>query len=242
MAAGRRTNLGRSTPVISRLHIVTDDRVLAAPGFRRKAEAALASGGGRVTLHLRGPRTSARRLWELGAAVRITARAHDIPLLVNDRVDLALALGASGVHLGVRSLPAPNARAILGSEALLGCSVHSGEEARSLAHRSGQAFGSPDFVMVGTLFRTPSHPHRLAAGTNVIPAVADVIPTLPLVGIGGVTVDRLQEVIDAGAYGVAVIRAVWEAPDPAEAVRALLECMDTCRSPQQVGMGSSTGD
>ncbi len=225
--------------MISRLHLVTDDRVLGDPGFTSMAEAVLVSGSGRVSLHLRGPRTSARRLWELGVVLRQTTRDRDVPLIVNDRLDLALALPASGTQLGIRSLPAPTARRMLGPHALIGCSIHDAGEAEALVGSRDQGSGSPDFVLVGTLFPSPSHSSRTPAGEGLISCIRNILPTVPVLGIGGVREDRVSEVVAAGAHGIAVIRAVWDAPDPPDAVGSLLERLESCGSPGIAGDANS---
>lgn len=192
------------------LHLVTDDPTLARPGFAAVAAEALHVGGPDVVLHLRGPETGGRRLFELAARLLPEAREAGAWLLVNDRVDVALCAGAHGAHLGQRSLPLPVAREILGEGAVLGVSVHDGDEARA-------ATGA-DLLLVGTLFETPSHPGREGAGTELLITVAEAAPGIPLVGIGGITPERVGVVRGAGAEGVAVLRGVWEDRAPAAAV------------------------
>jgi thiamine-phosphate diphosphorylase len=217
--------------VISRLHLVTDDRVLADPAFPEKAEAAVAAGEGRATLHLRGPHTSGRRLWERGLQLLPVSRRAHVPFLVNDRVDVALALAADGAHLGRRSLPPADAREILGGQALIGCSLHDAAEARELGGGGGKRPLGPDFVFAGALFSTCSHPGRPPMGAGVIEEVRRELPGVPVLGIGGVTPERVSEVLGAGGHGVAVVGAVWNASDPAEAVRRLLAHIEGWRPP-----------
>ncbi len=216
--------------MISQLHLITDDRILAGTDFVATARAVLSAGTGRATLHLRGPATSGRRLWELGSELRPFANGVSVPLVVNDRVDLALILPADGAQLGARSLPASKARRILGPGALLGCSLHGREEAEALLGEDGLAAGSPDFALVGTLFRSRSHPNGSPGGVALISRVTPVLPSLPLIGIGGVTAERAPDVLAAGAHGVAVIRAVWDASDPAAAVEGLLQAIGSAGS------------
>lgn len=200
--------------MIPPLHIITDDEILVREGFASQAAAVLRAGGKRVAFHIRGPRSEGRFLYDLASRLLAGARASGATLLVNDRVDVALALGLDGVHLGQRSLPGAMARDILGPEKLLGLSVHSEGEAQD----AGEGL---DYLMVGTLFDTPSHPgarpgglrriHQVSAGTG-----------RPLVGIGGITPQRVPRVLEAGAAGVAVRGGVWDAPDPAAAVGVFL--------------------
>lgn len=205
--------------MIPRVHVVTDDRVLARPDFREAAAAVLAAGAGRIAFHLRGPRSGGRRLEELAGLLLPAARAAGVPLLLNDRIDVALAVRADGVHLGLRSLPLSHARRLLPAGALVGCSVHGAGEAEAWGAEGG---GAPDFLFTGPIFPTRSHPGAEAAGPGLIAAVQAVCPRTAQLGIGGVTPARAGRVREAGAHGVAVIRAVWEAADPARAVAALL--------------------
>ena len=196
------------------LHLVTDDAVLARDDFRHAAAETLGAGGASLVLHLRGPQTGGRTLYRLAAELLPAADASGARLLVNDRVDVAACVGAHGVQLGQRSLPVAVARELLGPGGLVGVSVHSAAEAREAA--------APDFLLVGTLFETPSHPGRPGAGTELLHAVAAAAPGIPLVGIGGVTPEHLAGLRAAGAHGVAVLRGVWDATSPATAVQRYL--------------------
>ncbi len=200
--------------VIPRLHVVTDDGILARAEFGARARSVLEAGGERIALHVRGPRTSGRALHRAAADLIGVARRTGAWLVVNDRVDVALVLGIRKVHLGRRSIPAEAARRILGSDARVGRSVHSAEEV-------GGDDAPIDYLFAGAVFETPSHAGVPAAGTGVVGRVADASPA-PVVGIGGITAARAGRVLAAGAHGVAVIRAVWDAPSPADAVRGLL--------------------
>ena len=212
--------------MISRLHIVTDDRILSAPNFLANAHIAMASGAGRTTFHLRGPRTKGRTLWELALALRPAAIDHNVRMVVNDRVDLALTVKADGAHLGARSLPVIDTRRLLGQDVLIGCSVHDGAEAgRLLSGGSGPSI-LPDYLLAGAMFTTPSHLDRPAGGVHLMRVMSGALPSVPVLGIGGVTAERIPEILEGGAHGVAVVRAVWDAPNTGVAVSRLLESLD----------------
>lgn len=201
---------------IPRLHLVTDDEVLGRSGFAAEAERVLRAGGGRIALHLRGPGLSGRALWKVAAPLREIAHRTGSLLLINDRIDVALACGA-GVQLRTVSIPVARARRLLPG-GVLGVSVHTPGEARRAAVEGA------DFVLVGTLYETVSHPEGPVAGIAIVSALRDL--SIPVIGIGGVTVERATEVVAAGGHGVAVIRGVWEAPDPSDAVLHYLEAME----------------
>jgi len=147
------------------------------------------------------------------------AASSGVLLVVNDRLDVALAVEAAGVHLGARSLPAAEARCLLGASRLLGVSVRSASEAEEAA-KSGA-----DYLFVGTLFETPSHPEAVARGPEFLGLVASRVD-LPLVGIGGVTPERAVAVVASGGHGVAAIRGIWDAPSPQDAVKAYLDAVE----------------
>lgn len=199
--------------VVPILHVVTDDAVVAREGFLAAADAVMAAGRMEVAVHLRA-RMSGRRLWETARALHSLAVERDAWVMVNDRADVALA-AADGVQVGGRGLAAADARRVMGDERMVGVSVHSVEEAREALA------GAPDFLLAGTIWPTPSHPGRAGAGVERIREVAAL--GVPTIAIGGVTAARAGDARRAGAAGVAVLRGVWDAPDPAAAVRAYLD-------------------
>ncbi len=203
---------------LPRLHVVTDDDVLAEPGFRDTAAALIEAHGPALALHVRSPSGPVRRLLETTEALVDVAGEAGALLLVNDRPDVALAAGAVGVQLGRRSLPVQAARRILGDGAVIGCSTHSAAEAVSAAENGA------DFVVLGTIWATPSHPDREGAGLAPVRSAAADTPA-PIVAIGGVTPDRAAEAVAAGAWGAAVIRGVWHAADPVGAAAEYLQVM-----------------
>jgi thiamine-phosphate pyrophosphorylase len=141
-------------------------------------------------------------------------RRHGRLLAVNDRADVALAAGADVLHLGQDDLPVPAARRILGPGPLIGRSSHSPAQ-------SDAAAGEPDvdYFCAGPLWTTPTKPGRPATGLGLIEHVARQQPARPWFAIGGISLDRLGEVLAAGATRVVVVRAITEAGDPAAATR-----------------------
>jgi thiazole tautomerase (transcriptional regulator TenI) len=203
---------------IPRLHLVTDDGVLRDPRFVQKARAVLDEGGEDLALHLRGPRSQGRDIHDLAAHLREPAALSRSMLLVNDRLDVVLALGLRGGHLGQRSLAPEVARKLVGPERVLGLSVHSGSEA--LEGKEGVV----DFLLAGTVYPSTSHPGGEAPGPERIREILGV-SSLPVLAIGGVTPGRVPEVMAAGAHGVAVLSGVWAREDPAAAVRDYLDAL-----------------
>lgn len=199
--------------MLARLHLVTDDAVLRAADFRERAQAVLAEHGPSLALHLRGHGLTGAEMFELARDIAFGADAAGAEVLVNDRVDVALAAGVDGVQLGYRSLPIAAARGLLGIDAWIGYSAHSAAEAAQAA-----ADGA-DFLFVGALYRTASHPERAPAGVQLVrETVAGLAPAeVPVIGIGGITPERVGEVLAAGAYGIAVLGGVWHAADPVAA-------------------------
>jgi len=178
-------------------------------------EAAIA--GGIDVVQLREKHASARQRYELGQAVRERTREAGVPLLVNDRVDLAAALDADGVHLGDEDLPVAAARDVLGSEAIVGRSVSTPAAARD-AERAGA-----DYLGVGAVYGTDTKDvddDSAEIGTETIAAIADAVD-VPVVAIGGITPENAAPVVEAGAVGVAVVSAITAAADPEAATRQL---------------------
>ncbi|MBI4299222.1 MAG: thiamine phosphate synthase [Chloroflexi bacterium] len=139
-------------------------------------------------------------------------------LFVNDRVDVALACGADGVQLGEEALPVSAVRHLAGEGLIIGRSVHSVEGAVK-----AQAEGA-DFLIVGTVFLSPSHPIGRAAGVELLASVAQRV-SIPFLAIGGIKEDNIHQVIEAGASGAAIISAISTSDDPRATTKALVHEM-----------------
>jgi len=194
--------------------------MLGRGGWDERATAVLEAGREEICLHLRGPRTDGSVLYHLAEALLPRARAVGALLFVNDRVDVALAADVDGVHLGARSLPVTAARTLWPAGRWLGASTRSAAEASS-ARREGA-----DYVFLGTIYPTPSHPGVAGMGVAGVHAAAGSVGDFPIVSIGGIDAGRAPEVLASGAHGIAVVRGVWEARDPAAAVARYLERME----------------
>lgn len=195
---------------LPRVHAVTDDRVAALPRLVELAHAVAAAG--RVGIHLRASALSGAALFDLARRLRGALDGTASDLLVNDRADIARLCGAAGVHLPGEGLPAAAARDMLPAGSWIGRSVHSAEEARRAA-----AEGS-DYVFLGPIWETPAHPRRAPLGPEAI----EMAQPARVIAIGGVTAARVSVCREAGAYGVAAIRAIWDAPEPKAAVERML--------------------
>lgn len=150
--------------------------------------------------------------------------AFDVPFIVNDDVELAIQVGASGVHVGQDDLSASKVRNLIGDEMILGVSVHSVEEAAvALAAHT-------DYVGMGPVYQTTSKSDAKAvAGTVGIVAVKSHFPNLPIVGIGGIAVHNLETVLKSGASGVSFISAITEAENPELAAYSIVEAIKQVR-------------
>jgi thiamine-phosphate pyrophosphorylase len=195
------------------VHAITDGLVLSASEFGVRA-AAIAAAGSAVALHARDRGSSPPRLAAVAARMLTLAGPPEAAVFVNGRPDIAAALGAQGVQLSATDLTPEDARRLLPG-GWIGCSVHTVEQAR-IALQEGA-----DFLLVGSIYETPSHPGRLAAGLELVRSAASL--GRPVIAVGGVTPERAPELRAAGAYGVAAIRALWQAADPASATLAMLE-------------------
>ncbi len=197
---------------LPRLHAVTDALVLARADLLARAEA-LATLGPRLALHARDRGAGGQALTMHAEAFRAATRRHGARLVVNARPDIAAATGADGVQLGWADLTVADARRIFPG-GWIGVSVHTPDEAEAAV-----ADGA-DYLLAGAIFPTPSHPGEAGRGVAFVREAAAL--GKPVVAIGGITADNAAAVRAAGAWGVAAIRALWQADDPALAARALL--------------------
>ena len=154
------------------------------------------------------------RLLEIVAAA---AERYGKLFAVNDRADVAAALDAPILHLGQDDLPVPVARRILGDRVVIGRSTHSPAQFDAATDEPGV-----DYLCAGPTWTTPTKPGRPAAGLDLLSYAAQQVSSRPWFAIGGIDLDRLPEVVARGATRVVVVRAITQAPDPAESVRAIL--------------------
>ena len=207
-----------------RLYVVVDRSACGGRDLDEICAAALA--GGAEMIQLREKTEPSGTLFSLAQRLRARCRAAGVPFIVNDRVDLAVAVDADGVHLGQEDLPPVAARALMKPGMILGLSTHSEEQAAV-----AQAAGA-DYVAVGSMFPTTTKPIKHLVGPPLARRVRPLV-RVPLIGIGGITPENAAEVIAAGCDGVAVISAVGAAPDPAAAARRFVAAIDAARRGRQ---------
>ena len=193
----------------ARLYLCTDARRRQGdlPAF---LDAVLTSGVDIIQLRDKGME-AAEELEHL-ALFADACKRHGKLLAVNDRADVAHAIGADVLHLGQGDLPVPAARAILGDEVLIGRSTHAESEAAAAAVQDGV-----DYFCTGPCWPTPTKPGRHAPGLDLVRYTAALAPERPWFAIGGIDLGNLDEVLDAGARRVVVVRALTEADDPGAA-------------------------
>jgi len=201
-----------------RLYVITGDRGDELE-TARIVEAAL--DGGATVIQLRKKSMPMLEQYRLATALRTLTLAHEALLIINDHADLAIAADADGVHLGQDDLPPDAVRALPGFEGrLIGRSTHSLGQAQVAVHEGA------DYIAVGPVYPTPTKEGRPAVGTTLVSRVAGVIDR-PFVAVGGIDHDSAAAVVEAGAHALAVVRAVYDAVDPAEAARRLHELIVT---------------
>lgn len=208
----------RDRPALGRLYLVATPRV-NMNGFEFLARIRAAVDGGVDVLQLRSKELDGAAYARLAERVATIAVGAGIPFIVNDRVDVALAVNATGVHLGQKDLPPDLARRIL-PRGIVGRSSH--EPAHAMKAIEERA----DYFAVGPVWETPTKPGRKAAGVKYVREVAAMAPPIPWYAIGGISLDNVREVIDAGATRLAVVRAILDARDPAEAAAGFRAALD----------------
>ena len=208
----------RSDPRTLGVYVVTSEHVVPGRTHREIAMAAL--DGGATAVQLRAPELTDEELAPLASSLVAMCGVAGVPLLVNDRVDVAVESGAAGAHVGQRDDPA-TARGRLGPERTLGVSVGNAEDAW-VAEMAGA-----DYLGV-TVWATATKPEAEPVGLEGLRDVAGAT-ALPVVGIGGIHAGNARDVLQAGATGIAVIGAVATADDPVAEVRALRALVDEFR-------------
>lgn len=193
--------------------------------------------GGATLIQLRDKSSDARVLVETARALMRALEGTGVPLLINDRVDIALASGADGVHLGQSDMSVADARSLLGPQKIIGITLKTDDHARAL---SGQ---SVDYACIGGVFATmskdnPDPPVGLAGLARIAGIARAAKPGLPVGAIAGIDSSNLRGVIDAGADGIAVISALFAAADIPAAARELRQATDDALAAR----GASNGD
>ena len=201
-----------------RLYVITGDRG-GEVETARIVEAALE--GGANVIQLRKKTMEKGEQYTLALALRRLTLLHDALFIVNDHVDIAIAADADGVHLGQADLAPAVVRALPGFHGrLIGRSTHSVEQARAAMVEGA------DYIAAGPVFPTPTKAGRPAVGSGLVAEVA-ALADRPLVAVGGIDHENAPAVVEAGARAIAVVRAVYDAADPAEAARRLREIIST---------------
>lgn len=213
------------TEKFPQVYVIIDHDVAAScsKGIESLTEEILDAGAGMV--QYRAKRLSKGRYYQQVRALVEIAHDRNVPLLVNDHIDIALAISADGVHIGQNDLPLPAARKLLPDNMILGISTHSESQ---VADVIGINVG---YIAIGPVFptSTKNNPEPVI-GVDTVGKVKKLIGSVPLVAIGGITVENAAEVIRSGADSIAIASAVIRAADPASVVRSLKETVERAGS------------
>lgn len=203
-------------PSLSRIYPITDASISSLDNLRQIEEMIR---GGATIIQLRDKRTPSDQLYEQAREAAAIASSAGAALIVNDRVDIAIAAGAAGVHLGQEDLPADRARKLLGEDAVIGVSTHNLEQAAAAARLP------VDYIAIGPVFTTSTKADTdPVVGLEGVEQAREAAGGIPLVAIGGITLENYKSVLEAGADSVAVIGAVLTHPEGIkEAVAAFLK-------------------
>lgn len=194
------------------IYLVTDDGCLQGRALIDCVREALE--GGVTLVQYRAKTASSAEMYAEALQLKALCDSFNVPLIINDRLDIAMAVGAAGVHLGQDDLPCAAARRILGEDYLIGVSAHNPAEAKA-ALQSGA-----DYLGCGAVFGTATKADVQKLGTDGLAAICKA-KGLPVVGIGGVTADNYREVRAAGADGAAIVSGILAQPDIRATVRAI---------------------
>jgi len=203
----------------AQLHLITDRK--RCPGDLMAA-VRRALHGGTDWLQVRDKAAPVSDVYSLAREAMAACREAGAGVIINDRLDVALAVGAAGVHLAKKSLPVAVARQLAAPGQLVGCSVHSLEEAVA-AVRAGA-----DYVTFGNVFATASHPDAPPKGLIALSRIVLAVDA-PVLAVGGITLENLSDVLGTGCAGVAVIGAILAAPDPGAAAAAFRTILNEAR-------------
>lgn len=191
------------------LYLVTDRNIIGQRNFYQTVEEALS--GGVTLVQLREKETSGRDFYQTALALKELTARYNVPLLINDRLDIALAVDADGVHIGQQDLPLPVARQLLGPQKIIGYSVSTVAEAQY-----GEKHGA-DYLGAGPFYATTTKAVSIQPlGVEGLRAIKQAV-SVPVVGIGGINPENVREVKKSGADGIAVVSAILGSSDPQKA-------------------------
>jgi len=203
------------------LYLITDAKLSRGRSHLEVAQAAIE--GGASLIQFREKEMTTRELVETARRLKELTSQQGVPFIVNDRLDVALAVDAEGVHVGQNDMPAALARQLIGPKKILGVSASTVEEALQ-AEREGA-----DYISASPVFTTPTKPDAPPpTGLEGLRAIVEAV-NIPVIAIGGINEKNVTEVMEAGAAGVAVISAVVSAPDITEAAHRLKEAVEAAR-------------
>lgn len=214
-----------------RLYALIDPERSGGRDLASLAEAV--AGGGATLVQLRDKRGTTRRMIEEAKVIKSALAKASVPLLINDRVDVALAAGAAGVHVGWDDMAVENVRALLGRDAIIGLSI------KTKAQAEAAPLALLDYVCVGGVFETmskdnPDPPIGAAGLSDIAAFIRRRAPKLPIGAIAGIDRSNAAQVIAAGADGVAVISALSLAADPKNAARDLRNEVDRALGQREI--------
>src|ERR1700676_3863612 len=203
--------------VLPRLYVILDAGMLTGPAGETAKK--LMDAGVKL-LQYRDKKAAARELWNESRAIAEAVRRAKCTFIVNDRADVEYLAGADGVHVGQDDLDVEQARRVIGPDRWVGVSTHSLEQFEKAAATSA------DYIAVGPIFQTSSKANPdPVVGTELLRRLR-VLTEKPIVAIGGITLDRAAEVLEAGADSVAVISDIWRAKHPGKRARQYLDLLD----------------
>lgn len=192
-------------PVDLRLYLVTDSEGMSDAVFLHKVEAALR--GGVTLLQLREKTKEGRDFYKLACKVKALARRYNVPLLIDDRIDIALAVGAAGVHVGQSDIPVEVARALLGEDKIIGATAKTVEQARIACVQGA------DYLGVGAIYPTTTKVKTVRTKVETLAEITCAVP-IPIVAIGGLHAGNIEALRGSGAAGIAVVSALMKQDDP----------------------------
>lgn len=196
------------------LYAITDKKLIARENFTEAVEKALI--GGASIIQLREKETGREELIRLGKNILKITRRYGVPLIINDSPEIALEIGAEGVHLGEYDCSVAYARGVLGEDAVIGVSCYSQIERGINAEREGA-----DYVAFGTPYYTPTKPDRVPTSVDVLKEAVEKIKSIPIFAIGGITAGNARTIMSTGVDGIAVITSIFGSDDPEQAAREL---------------------